>query len=97
MQQALDLILVIDGDGTVVDASEGAQATFGVSHHKAVGAGVLRFVLPDDRERVMAQLVALLRTPGFHLKPVATGATGRPRRSGTPSARALPSRRAVTR
>ena len=29
MQQALDLILVIDGDGTVVDASEGAQATFG--------------------------------------------------------------------
>lgn len=63
MEQPSDLILVIDAEGTVVDASPGALTTFGVSHDQAIGTSVLRFVHPDDRERVMDRQVMLIRTP----------------------------------
>ena len=59
-----DLIIVVDKVGTVVYANPIAFRTFGISSEEAIGTSGLRFIDPDDVERVASNLLALTQTPG---------------------------------
>jgi diguanylate cyclase (GGDEF)-like protein/PAS domain S-box-containing protein len=65
-----DLMLVVDGAGTVKYANPVALETFGISLEEGLGTSAFGYLHPDDLERVISQFIALLRMPQGSLRDV---------------------------
>jgi diguanylate cyclase (GGDEF)-like protein/PAS domain S-box-containing protein len=63
-QHSSDLMIVIDGVGTVIYANPTALQTFGKSLEEGIGLNALDYLHPDDLERVATRFVDLLANPG---------------------------------
>jgi diguanylate cyclase (GGDEF)-like protein/PAS domain S-box-containing protein len=63
-QHSSDLMIVINGGGTVIYANPIALHTFGISLEDGIGLNALDYLHPDDLERVAARFLDLLANPG---------------------------------
>jgi len=63
-QHSSDLMIVINGEGTVIYANPIALHTFGISLEDGIGLNALDYLHPDDLERVAARFLDLLANPG---------------------------------
>ncbi|MGA7834492.1 MAG: EAL domain-containing protein [Acidimicrobiales bacterium] len=59
-----DLMIVIDASGVVKYANPKALQIFGLSIEEGLGTNAFAYVHPEDIERVAAEFVRLLQTPG---------------------------------
>jgi len=64
VEHSTSLVVVVDGVGTVTFANPAGLAIFGARHEEVIGASALRFICPDDVERLTARLAQLLSRPG---------------------------------
>jgi diguanylate cyclase (GGDEF)-like protein/PAS domain S-box-containing protein len=65
VQNASDIIAVLEGDGTVRYASPAAHRIFGYEEGAWLGRDVFELVHPDDREHVGVRFAECLATPGL--------------------------------
>jgi diguanylate cyclase (GGDEF)-like protein/PAS domain S-box-containing protein len=63
-EHSSDLMIVIDGDGTVIYANPVALQTFGKTLEEGIGLNALDYLHPDDLERVSLRFIDLLSNPG---------------------------------
>ena len=66
VQNASDLVTIIDGDGTLRYASPSIERLMGYSADDWVGANILSFVHPDDLARISSSLGEVASMPGVH-------------------------------
>jgi PAS domain S-box-containing protein len=69
IQNALDIIMVTDADGTIRYISPAVERVLGYRPEEMVGANTADYVHPDDLEGAFGELAAALASPGVH--PVA--------------------------
>ncbi len=65
-----DLMLVVDGAGTVKYANPVSLETFGISLEEGLGTSAFEYIHPDDLERVITQFITLLEMPRGSLRDV---------------------------
>ena len=63
-QHSSDLMIVINGEGTIIYANPVALQTFGKSLEEGIGLNALDYLHPDDLERVSTRFIYLLANPG---------------------------------
>jgi PAS domain S-box-containing protein len=64
VQNASDIILVLDGDGTIVYESPAVERVLGFAPEERVGLGALGLIHPEDRYRVARVLGEHRDAPG---------------------------------
>ena len=64
VEHSPNLVVVVDGAGSVIFANPTALAMFGVSMEGAVGQTAFRFIHPEDLDRLIARFDELLSQPG---------------------------------
>jgi len=64
IENASDVVFVVDADATVSYVSPAIEHVLGVSAETAVGEDAIEFVHPDDRTELRAELDVLLEEPG---------------------------------
>jgi len=69
IQNALDIIMVTDADGTIRYISPAVEWVLGYQPEEMVGTNTADYVHPDDLEGAFGELAAALASPGVH--PVA--------------------------
>ena len=69
-QRSQDLMLVIDGAGTVKYANPVTLETFGISLEEGLGTSAFGYLHPDDLERVITQFITLLEMPQGSIRDV---------------------------
>lgn len=69
VQNALDIIMVTDAEGTILSMSPSAERVLGYRPEEMVGTNSAEYVHPDDMQRASEELATLLSKPGVH--PVA--------------------------
>ncbi len=65
----MDIIMITDAEGTIHYTSPSAERVLGYHPEEMVGTNSAQYVHPDDMERAIRELEALLSKPGVH--PVA--------------------------
>src|SRR5918997_4164771 len=68
-ENALDIVMVTDPDGTMRYVSPSVERVLGYTPEEMVGTNSAAYVHPDDMERALGELQALLSKPGVY--PVA--------------------------
>ncbi|MHB8685083.1 MAG: sensor domain-containing phosphodiesterase, partial [Dehalococcoidia bacterium] len=66
VQNASDLITIIDADGTLRYASPAVERLMGYERDEWVGKHILDMLHPDDVERAADSLAAVIAAPGVH-------------------------------
>ncbi len=64
VENALDLIAVLDGEGRVVFVSPSVKRLLGYDEEELLGRNIMDFIHPDDRKRSSSNLETALRRPG---------------------------------
>ncbi len=64
IENALDVVTILDGQGTVLYVNAGIQAVLGYPPQELAGSDVFRLVHEEDLPRVREKFGALLRDPG---------------------------------
>ncbi len=64
IENALDLILVVDEQGTIHYASPSMERTLGYSPRDRIGTNIFGLLHPEDREEVIRKLFDCFDTPG---------------------------------
>ncbi len=64
VEHSPNLVVVVDGMGTVRFVNPAALAMFGVSREETIAASAFRFIYPDDLERLTTRFAELLSHPG---------------------------------
>ncbi len=65
LQHVLDIVAVLDADGTLRYVSPAVEAMLGYSPEEVIGTGVFDYVHPDDLERAVGALTEALVAPGL--------------------------------
>jgi diguanylate cyclase (GGDEF)-like protein/PAS domain S-box-containing protein len=66
VQNASDMITVVDREGILLYASPSVERVLGYPAHDAVGAKAIAAIHPDDAEHVLHMFARALQTPGMH-------------------------------
>jgi diguanylate cyclase (GGDEF)-like protein/PAS domain S-box-containing protein len=74
-QHSTDLMIVIDGEGTVIYANPVALQTFGKSLEDGIGTSAFNYLHPDDTERVALRFIELVKTPGASISDMVRSVT----------------------
>ena len=69
IQNALDLVMVTEADGTIRYINPASERVLGYSPEEMTGTNTADYVHPDDLEKAFAELAEALSEPGVH--PVA--------------------------
>ncbi|MCU1363285.1 MAG: diguanylate cyclase/phosphodiesterase with and sensor(s) [Acidimicrobiaceae bacterium] len=69
-RRSQDLMLVIDGTGSVKYANPVTLETFGLSLEEGLGTSAFDYVHPDDLQRVISQFLKLLEMPRGSIRDV---------------------------
>ena len=68
LAQLADLVVVLDGEGTVRESIGGERRLLGYPPEYWLHRSVLELMHPDDRDRFVGALAAVIETPGVALK-----------------------------
>lgn len=72
VQNALDIVMIADPDGTIRYISPSVERVLGYLSEEMIGTNSADYVHPDDMERSFEELDALLFKPGVHPVAVVT-------------------------
>ncbi len=64
LQHVLDVVAILEADGTLRYVSPGVEAMLGYTPEEVIGTGVFDYVHPDDLERAVGALAETLMTHG---------------------------------
>src|SRR5215212_2583723 len=69
VQNALDIVMVTDAEGTILYISPSVERVLGYRSEEMVGTSIAKYVHADDLERALEELAKVASKPGVH--PVA--------------------------
>ena len=64
LQHVLDVVAILDVDGTISYASPAVETMLGYAPEEVIGTAIFDYVHPDDAERAVGALAETLVTPG---------------------------------